>query len=53
MLETSRAGWGFENEAALEGMVWKNLSSLLRLEPLKQQYRVKGEVYYLLGLDAN
>ncbi|EAW34989.1 hypothetical protein L8106_21804 [Lyngbya sp. PCC 8106] len=51
MLRKSREGWEFENEAALESFVWKNLSSLLGLKPLKQQHRVRGEVCDILAID--
>ncbi|ERT04217.1 hypothetical protein M595_5844 [Lyngbya aestuarii BL J] len=52
MLRKSREGWEFNNEAALESFVWKNLSSLLGLKPLKQQYRVQGEVCDILAIDS-
>jgi RecB family endonuclease NucS len=52
MLRKSREGWEFNNEAALESFVWKNLSSLLRLKPLKQQHRAQGEVCDILAIDS-
>ncbi|MEB3278389.1 MAG: endonuclease NucS domain-containing protein [Lyngbya sp.] len=52
MLGKSREGQGFYNEAALESFFWKNLSSLLGLKPLKQQYRVRGEVCDILAIDS-
>ncbi|MBD2033853.1 recombinase RecB [Leptolyngbya sp. FACHB-321] len=50
-LRKTAAGWEFISEAALEQFVWQNLSELFGFTPLRQQYRLKGEICDLLALD--
>jgi len=45
--------WEFESEAALEDFVWANLKKLLRLTPLKRQYRVNGQICDIIAADEN
>lgn len=40
----SSQGWQFRTESALEEVIWHNLSKLLKLEPLKRQFSVSGNV---------
>jgi len=52
-LKKTGSGWEFESEAALEDFVWANLPQLFGLTPLKRQYKVKGQICDILGLDEN
>lgn len=52
-LRKTGIGWEFESEAALEDFVWANLKQLLGLTPLKQQYRVHGQICDILAVDDN
>lgn len=45
--------WEFESEAALEDFVWANLKKLLKLTPLKRQYRVNGQICDIIAADKN
>lgn len=45
--------WEFESEAALEDFVWANLNKLLKLTPLKRQYRVNGQICDIIAADKN
>lgn len=45
--------WEFESEAALEDFVWANLKKLLKLTPLKRQYRVNGQICDIVAVDKN
>ena len=43
--------WHFSSELELEEVIWRNLPSLLDVEPLRRQFSVKGSVCDLLGVD--
>lgn len=45
--------WEFESEAALEDFVWANLKKLLKLTPLKRQYRVNSQICDIVAVDKN
>ncbi len=45
--------WEFESEAALEDFIWANLKKLLKLTPLKRQYRVNGQICDIIAADKN
>ena len=44
--------WHFGSELALEEVVWRNLPSLLNVEPLQRQFSVEGKVCDLLAVDS-
>ena len=44
--------WHFDSELALEEVVWRNLPSLLNVEPLQRQFSVEGKVCDLLAVDS-
>lgn len=46
-------GWQFDSETVLEDFVWTNLQQLLKLTPLKRQYRVSGQICDILAVDEN
>ena len=41
------------SELALEDFIWKNLSQLFKLTPLKRQHPAKGEYCEILAVDDN
>ena len=46
-------GWKFANEKILEDFVWQNLVHLFKLNPLKRQYSVLGELCDILANEPN
>lgn len=52
-LRKTGQGWEFESEAVLEDFVWANLKRLLKLTPLKRQYRVNGQICDIIAADKN
>ena len=42
----------FDSELALEEAIWRNLPSLLQVEPLQRQFSVEGKVCDLLAVDS-
>ncbi|HEY9873803.1 MAG TPA: endonuclease NucS domain-containing protein [Candidatus Obscuribacterales bacterium] len=46
-------GWKFVNEKILEDFVWQNLVHLFKLNPLKRQYSVLGELCDILAIEPN
>ena len=49
----SSQGWQFKTESALEEVVWHNLSKLLKLEPLKRQFSVSGNVCDMVAAESS